>query len=235
MGDSILNYDIGFFCDFDGTISENDMIQQIMMHFVPDEAAPIIHKVLSRTLSVQEGVEALFGLIPSSKYPEVVQFAREATRIRPGFESFVEYCSANNWKFAVVSGGFDFFVEPAISAVRDQVDVYCNRIDRAGSRLKVIWDHPCDGLCDGGCGLCKPTVLQRYAKNVRQSVVIGDGVTDLKAAKLADYVFARSGLAKTLQDMRVPFSPFETFYDVLDEVKTGKLEVFQDVHSKHGS
>jgi 2-hydroxy-3-keto-5-methylthiopentenyl-1-phosphate phosphatase len=220
-----VNFD--FFCDFDGTISENDMIAQIMMEFAPDEAAPVIKRILAKELSVQAGVETLFGFLPSRKLPEIERFAIEATRIRPGFAEFVALCKQRGWRLTVVSGGFDFFVKAALKPHLQDIQVFCNRVDASGDYLKVVWDVACESPCTGGCGLCKPTVIRRVARPSAAKIVIGDSVTDLKAANLADYVFARDKLLVECQQRRYAHSPFETFFDIARVLGNPNSEVYQ--------
>jgi 2-hydroxy-3-keto-5-methylthiopentenyl-1-phosphate phosphatase len=205
----------GWFCDFDGTISENDMIREIMLHFVPEQTAPLIERVNRRELSVRAGVEAMFACIPSRWFDDVRAFAIRQTRIRDGFGLFVEAVTGSGHLLAVTSGGFDFFVEPALAPWRDKLTVYCNRIDASGEFLRVIWPHPCDAACRADCGLCKPSILRRHKPELAKAIVIGDGVTDYQAARLADFVFARSRLLDECRRQGLPHAPFDTFHDIL--------------------
>lgn len=201
-------------CDFDGTISERDMISAIMEAFVPEQSRPIIDRVQAGELSVRTGVEAMFSLIPSHLYDDVVAFARSHTMVREGFPQFIHTCGKLKWKVAVVSGGFNFFVDPVIHNVSTDVHIYRNRIDATGPFLRVEWGLVCDADCEGGCGLCKPSVIRRLCKDDTSVVVIGDGVTDFKAARMADYVFARASLLRMVVEEGIPNAPFETFDDI---------------------
>lgn len=216
-------------CDFDGTIAERDMISAIMREFAPRETAPLIEAVQAGQMSVKVGVEAMFRCIPSKRYEDVVQFARLHTVLRSGFHEFIHSCGQLGWKVAVVSGGFDFFVDPVIHNLSTPVDSYCNRIDHADSHLQVVWSVPCDDTCDGGCGLCKPSVMRRLQENETRFVVIGDGVTDFKAARLADYVFARDKLLDLVRAASIPASPFETFFDIEDAIADGGHQIYANV------
>lgn len=216
-------HEMGFFCDFDGTISENDMIGQIMRHFVPDEAAPIIAKVNGREISIRSGVEAMFALIPSARFEAVREFAVSTTQIRAGFDEFVRYAVARQLPIVIVSGGFDFFVEPALAPWRDRLTIYCNRIDTSGEQLRVLWPHPCDAACAADCGLCKPTILRQYRGNIRRPVVIGDGVTDFEAARRANFVYARASLLEECRRHDLPHHAYDTFHDVVAHLRSRAL------------
>lgn len=206
-------------CDFDGTIAESDMISAIIRKFAPGSGEPLIQAVLAGRISIKEGVESMFGLLPSSLYDDVVDFARSHTIVRKGFESFIHSCGQLSWDVAIVSGGFDFFVHPVIHSLFTPVDIYCNRVLHDGDWMRVSWGFICDEQCDGKCGLCKPSVMRELGQGDTQFVVIGDGVTDFKAAKLADYVFARSSLLNLVQSASISFSAFDTFYDIVREME----------------
>jgi 2-hydroxy-3-keto-5-methylthiopentenyl-1-phosphate phosphatase len=206
---------IAFYCDFDGTIAEKDMIGVIVKEFAPPEALDIVAEVNARRLSVREGVEAMFRRIPSRELPRMAEFARARTVVRAGFDAFVELCQRLGWRLTVVSGGFDFFVQPALSQYQETVQVFCNSLDDSGPYLEVRWRQTCDAECDGGCGLCKPSVIRSTARPGEQIVVIGDGVTDVKAARMADFVFARDKLLAECERLGLPHAAFATFYDII--------------------
>lgn len=210
---------VGIFCDFDGTISQRDLITTIGLEFGGTEARETIDKVQRRELSVREGVEGMFSAIPSHRMDEIVEFARRRTVVREGFYPFVDKVLDNGWLFAVVSGGFDFFVEPVIERYKSKIEVFCNHLNTTGEFLKVEWAVTCDSECDGNCGLCKPSVLRQFRERVSFEVVVGDGVTDLKAARLADYVFARDRLAQACEAEGIPYTSFETFCDMALQIE----------------
>lgn len=158
----------------------------------------------------------MFALIPSHRYRDIVDFAQRHTVIREGFPQFIHTCGQLGWKIAVVSGGFDFFVDPVIHSVSTDIAVYRNRIDASGPVLRVEWGLPCDGDCEGGCGLCKPSVIRQLCGGGEAVVAIGDGVTDFKVARMADYVFARSRLLDMVQEEGIPHAEFHTFHDIVD-------------------
>lgn len=212
-----------FYCDFDGTISETDLIVRIVKKFAPPQTQSIVDCVLAGTLTVQSGVAAMFATIPSYRLKEVIDYARETTRVRPSFTPFVRFLAEKHWPLTVVSGGFDFFVEPALDEVRSYVDVACNRIDASGTHLRIVWHTPCDVDCEGGCGLCKPTVIRQRSTPGTKNIVIGDGVTDLKAARLADYVFARDQLERVCQAESIAHARFDTFDDIARAIESGVL------------
>ena len=79
------------FCDFDGTITNNDNIIAIMKHFDPPGWSPSKDDILAQNISIREGVAKMCSLLPSVKKDEVVDYVLEQAEIREGFAEFVAY------------------------------------------------------------------------------------------------------------------------------------------------
>ena len=209
------------FCDFDGTISESDLIVSIARAFAPAAAAAVLPAVAAGALTVRAAVDAMIGAVPAAAFGRVRAFALAAVKIRPGFPEFVSLCADRGWPLFVVSGGFDFFVEPALAPYAGRLECFTNRVGERDGRLRVVWPHPCDELCAnrGGCGLCKPALLRRLAPPGALRVLVGDGVTDLPAARAADFIFARDRLLAECRRLGLAHAPFDTFCDIVSRLK----------------
>lgn len=214
---------IKIFCDFDGTITATDNIIAIMKHFVPDEATPIIQKILSKEISIKEGVAKMFALLPSSKKDDIISFLQENAIIREGFQQFMDYTRQKNIPFYVVSGGIDFFVEPMLAPFGPYENIYCNYSSFEGSHIEVLYPYTCDELCANyetqSCGCCKPTIMRQHTDDSFFNIVIGDSITDFEAAKQADLVIARDLLLENCDKEGLAYKPYTTFYDCIDIIE----------------
>lgn len=208
------------FCDFDGTITENDNIIQIMRHFNPPGWETIKNAILQERISIQEGVGQLFSLLSSTSKEEITNYAVHQAVIRPGFEEFIQYCQNNDIRLLITSGGIDFFVFPILSRYPiPKQDIYCNASDFSGTQIKIVWPYSCDPECKKNCGMCKPTILRSFSADEYIKIVIGDSITDLKAAELADLVIARDFLLKKSKERSLTYKEFVSFYDVIRILK----------------
>jgi 2-hydroxy-3-keto-5-methylthiopentenyl-1-phosphate phosphatase len=205
------------FCDFDGTITEKDNIVQIMKQFAPPEWEAIKDNILSQQVSIQAGVGEMFTLLPSDFKNNITDFVLTNAKIRDGFTDFVSYLRGNDIPFYVLSGGIDFFVHPLLEKLDIIDNVYCNGSDFSGKTIKILWPHSCDKQCSSGCGCCKPSIIRKFPAETYEKIVIGDSITDLAAARIADKVYARSFLLEKSREEELPYSSFETFYDILEE------------------
>ncbi|WP_227935104.1 2-hydroxy-3-keto-5-methylthiopentenyl-1-phosphate phosphatase [Alkalihalobacillus deserti] len=204
------------FCDFDGTITVNDNIVAIMKRFAPPEWEAIKDDVLAQRLSIQKGVGQFFRLLPSSLKEEMTEFILDDAKIRDGFGTFVEYTKKHDIDLIVVSGGMDFFVNPLLKSY--QLPIYCNQAKFNEEKIRVEWPHACDCHCTNECGCCKPSILRKIGEG-RFTIVIGDSITDLQAAKQADFVIARDFLLEKCQDLELPHASFQTFHEVIQILK----------------
>lgn len=209
------------FCDFDGTITENDNIIAIMKHFNPPGWDSIVQQILDKTISIQEGVGRLFALMPSSQKSDIMNYAINNARIRQGFDRLLAFCREQNIEFLVTSGGIDFFVYPLLAPFNlNEQQIFCNSSDFTGEHLQIGWPHPCDEACENGaCGMCKTKIIRSYPNDRYYRILIGDSITDFAGSKLVDTVFARSHLALELDKLGKPYFAYEDFDRVIDDLQ----------------
>ncbi|WP_144558122.1 2-hydroxy-3-keto-5-methylthiopentenyl-1-phosphate phosphatase [Shouchella miscanthi] len=208
------------FCDFDGTITTKDNIMAIMAAFAPPEWEKIKDDILAQKRSIRSGVGDMFHLIPSSKKEEIRAFVQQAT-IRSGFAAFVDETNRQNIPLHIVSGGIDFFVEPMLRGYSLNGELYCNGSDFSGDTIHITWPHACDQHCGNDCGCCKPSILRQYPEDSYYRIVIGDSITDLEAAKIADHVFVCGDyLEDKCKALHLPYTRFEQFHTVVDALQT---------------
>ncbi|WP_026566262.1 2-hydroxy-3-keto-5-methylthiopentenyl-1-phosphate phosphatase [Bacillus sp. UNC41MFS5] len=213
------------FCDFDGTVTESDNIIRMMEEFAPQGWEDIKDQILTRQISINEGVGKLFSLLPSQLEGELTAFAIEHAKIRPGFKEFVEFAHKEEIPLYIVSGGIDFFVNPILEKFGPFDGIYCNESDFSGERIKILWPNECDSLCDNNCGCCKPSIIRKLNhENDSFKIVIGDSVTDLEAAKHADFVLARDLLQEKCEEWGINHRGFSTFFECIEEIKK-RIEV----------
>jgi len=203
-------------CDFDGTITETDNIIAIMKEFAPPEWDALKNGVLSQEISIKEGVGKMFQLLPSSSKTQIVEFILQHAEIRPGFQDFVRYAKENNIPLYIVSGGIDFFVYPLLQGLVNEDQIYCNVANFSNEQIKIEWPNSCDEQCTNECGCCKPSLIRQLTNTNQKKIVIGDSITDLQAAKLADFVIARDLLLEKCKELQLPHQSFTTFFDVMD-------------------
>ena len=142
---------------------------------------------------------------------EVVAWALEEARIRPGFADFVRRAQAEGWGVHVVSSGFEELIRPLLEREGVEVELHANRVDARSDGWSVEWRYPDD--CDECGESCKRSLLPPG-----EVVYVGDGYSDRCAALAADRVFATSGLARYLTEQDAAFEAFSDFDDIAREL-----------------
>jgi len=208
------------FCDFDGTITQNDNIVAIMKHFNPPGWEELVQQLMDGKLSIRQTVGRMFAMLPTSRQTEIVDYAIRNATIRSGFGKFVDYCKQHDITLLITSGGIDFFIYPLLAPFPiPHAHIYSNASSFAGETIEILWPNACDEHCGNDCGMCKTTIIRSYDPARYHRMLIGDSVTDFAGAKLVDTVFARSHLIELCRELELPFYPFETFYDVMNHME----------------
>jgi 2-hydroxy-3-keto-5-methylthiopentenyl-1-phosphate phosphatase len=198
--------------DFDGTITEQDLLDTIAQTFGdPAVYEEVDHGLDEGRLPLREVITREFAPV-RRPLDEVVQWELDNVRVRPGFRELVEAAKEHDWRLTVVSSGFHELIEPIFEREGVVVDLHANRVDPRPDGWRVLWQYGDD--C-GTCGeSCKRSVAEELAGD-SELVYIGDGYSDRCAAELADRVFAIRGLARYLDERGIAYEPFEDFHDIL--------------------
>jgi 2-hydroxy-3-keto-5-methylthiopentenyl-1-phosphate phosphatase len=178
--------------DWDGTCTVSDSLVDAIAAF-GDEAV-----YARRFGSYGESLTAEVGTIRASA-SDVSAWAVGHVRVSPGLHELAE-----RFQPVIVSSGLPQLIAPVLEREGLELEVRSNDADPwpDGWRLRFRDDGPCPVCGD----MCK----RRSLPEGRPLVYVGDGVSDLCAARAADRVFARGWLATALN----PHERFETLADV---------------------
>lgn len=212
-------------CDFDGTISLKDVTNAIMDHFTgPGWRDSLLTEYRAGQINHFQIMSGLYGTL-KTPLPELLEFSQQATQLRSNFDKLVEFCRAQGYHLAVVSGGVDFYIRQHLPP-----DIpfysYLGQYDEAAQLWRVhLPDWPMVDLTAGQD--FKVRVLeelrQKYPTDT-PAVFIGDGRNDGPVAQHADQVFAVRGsyLTKILAKLNKPFTEFEDFAEVVAALQPKK-------------
>jgi 2-hydroxy-3-keto-5-methylthiopentenyl-1-phosphate phosphatase len=190
--------------DFDGTVTEDDLLDTIALTFGDPAVYQEVEDGLDAgTMPLREVITREFRPV-RAPLEEVVDWVLEHARVRRGFRQLVQEIQEAGWQVHIVSSGFHELIEPVLERERVDVELHANRVDARPDGWRVEWRYPDD--CDECGESCKRKLLPPgYV------VYVGDGYSDRCAALAADRVFARDGLARYLDERGVPYEPFEDF------------------------
>lgn len=208
--------------DFDDTVVLQNTARLVFERFASPEWRDREADYKMGKLTVEQFNAAALRTVTATR-DELRAFAAQAVTLRPGFLELLDWAHWNDWVPVIVSNGFDFYVD----AVLDNAGV--ERVARHAGRARfdyrwlVSYLSPRGVELEAGFKLSYAAAFQGMGDFV---AYIGDGASDVEAAKLAPVVFARSTLLERLQG-RDRVYPFETFHDVvqvLQRESTGWIE-----------
>src|SRR5262249_42512554 len=194
--------------DFDGTITEIDLLDEISRRFGdPHLFRELDASLDSGSLTLQEVITREFAPV-RAPLDEVVDWVLGSSRVRPGFGELVALARGRGWDVLVLSSGFHELIEPVLERERVEVDVLANRIDPRPTGWRVLWRD------ETVCAVCSEACKRRGLPAAQMTVYVGDGFSDRCAALAADRVFATRGLARYLDEVAHPYELFGDFFDV---------------------
>jgi 2-hydroxy-3-keto-5-methylthiopentenyl-1-phosphate phosphatase len=197
--------------DFDGTVTEQDLLDTIASRFGDHEVYREVDEGLDDgRLSLREVITREFEPV-RKPLEEIVAWELDNVSIRPGFRELVELAKQRGWRFVIVSSGFHELIEPILEHEGIDVELHANRVDPRPEGWRVLWQY--EETCDSCGESCKRSIVQEFAGE-GELVYVGDGYSDRCAAEASDRVFATKGLASYLDERDVPYERFDDFHDV---------------------
>ena len=187
-------------------------------------------QIKSGERSFRDVSEEMWGSL-DVPFEDGFEIMEKTLEIDPDFRQFHTYCVENEIPFNVISAG----LKPILRKVLDtflgeeqskHIDIVANEaeISEDGSNWKPLWRH------DTELGHDKALSVQEARADAELTcddgtipliVFIGDGVSDLAAAREADVLFARKGLRleEYCVENKIQYIGFDTFADIEKEIR----------------
>ncbi len=205
---------IRVFLDFDGTISQRDVGDEVVRHF--GEFEPLHSELLTGSMSVaqyyQRAVQSFSDLVTPDA---LLAFALEQ-ELDAGAGTLLRWLRSVEIPTYIVSDGFDIYIRPLLQTIEGgaELPVACNVLRWDGSVFMPEFPGASES-CSCFCASCKRNaVISRIAMD-DIVIYIGDGRSDTCAVQFADIVFAKGTLAAFCTEQGIPFHHYRSLYDVL--------------------
>lgn len=226
--------------DFDGTIFMQDTGHVLFDKFGcgSKKRQVLDEQIKTGERSFRDVSEEMWGSL-NVPFEDGFEVMEDSLDIDPDFRDFHAFCLAHDIPFNVISAG----LKPVLRRVLDaflgeeqsaHIDIVANDADIStdGSDWRVVWRHEGTALGhDKALSIQEARAAAEAALagddgTVPLIVFIGDGVSDLPAARQADVLFARRGLRleEYCQENDIAYVPFDTFADVRRELEAVMAE-----------
>jgi len=197
------------FCDFDGTISLADTVDELLERLALPAWQDIEARWEEGEIGSRECMAQQVKLIQGG-WP-AIESCLHHIKLDSTFKPFSQWCKQVGISLTVVSDGIDRVIETLLKREGIHVDgILANHlVENHDNTLSLEFPHaatktPCLS------GMCKCQVLENHGGKLIK-VVIGDGVSDYCWSENADMVFAKGKLKTHCEEKQIPYTPFSRF------------------------
>lgn len=219
--------------DFDDTIVIENTARLLFERFAAPGWPGLEAHYREGRLTVEQYNAAVLQTFEAPR-EELMEFTAAAVTVRPGFLELLDWAKWNDWLPVVVSNGFDFYVDAVLDGLGlDRLARHAGRT-RFDYRWQVAYYSPRGVVLEAAFKVSYAASFKNAGDFV---VYVGDGESDVEAARLAPVVFARETLLARLDAVHPRLYPFETFHDVVavaDREARGWLESFSSTTAGAG-
>lgn len=220
MGISLMKGRI-IFCDFDGTITHQDIGNIILNRFSHLKWDSLDKEFISGKIGSMCAYQKIAPHIQGAR-KDIEDFIRDNFDVDEAFPRFVQNCYSFGDTPVILSDGFDIYIQILLQkrALENKIPYKANRWSFKDGRVHLSFPYynPDCEISGGKCGNCKLSHLieVKREKNTRYGkiVYIGNGYSDRCPIDQADLVLAKDGLKDYCLNSGIEFLSFNNFQDV---------------------
>ena len=199
-------------CDFDGTITEEDMSFLLLDTFAGEDWRRLLAEYREGKISVGYFNTRAFTLIKADKQT-LLRLIRSKVKIRAGFRELLDYCHEKGFRFVIVSNGLDFYIRAILGDIgMDNIEVLSAQTHFGPEGIEVKYVGPAGNQVQDGF---KEAYTRLFLGKGNRIVYVGNGVSDALPAKLAYHIFATDELLDRCKEMNLDCTPFVDLNDVV--------------------
>lgn len=206
-----------FISDFDGTLTKKDFYKIISDEYLKEECRELYKDWRNKKIKDVDYLGYVFEHIGRSEeeiYEDIMKISLDAYA-----KEFIAQIKVLGGDFAVVSAGTSYYIEKVFEkqGIND-VDIYSNKGVFKDKGIHFVLDESNEFYSDI-YGIDKMKVVQKLKGKYDKIFYAGDSEPDLKAALIADAVFAKGSLPELLKEHGKEFIRFDSFSEILSKVK----------------
>ncbi len=205
------------YCDFDATVTNNDLWHLLFTKYGKPEAFTIWKEFGRGKMTASECIAFACSTVSRIDRAEAEALFTQET-IRPGFKEFTEFLSEKGIELSIVSDGFSCYIRPILEANDLLVPYHANDIEITDEgELSIDFKNGRESC--RACAACKCGHIISTSGDDDTIVYVGDGYSDVCPIEISDIVFARDTLLRTCGEKGIPHHPFNDFFQVREILK----------------
>ena len=206
-------------CDFDGTITEEDVSFLLLDTFADGDWRQLLAEYMEGKIPVGAFNRRAFAMVKTDR-PTLTDFVLKSDRVkvRPGFDELLNYCSRKGLEFVIVSNGLIFYIEAILESLGIKgIEVFAAQNQFSPKGVKVQYIGPDGSEMDAGFKEAHTELLVKRGYSV---IYIGNGVSDIFPSRRAIRVFATGDLLRRCREEKLECMPFNDLNDVVRGLET---------------
>jgi len=201
-----------FQCDFDGTLTEEDVSFLILDAFATGDWRQLLTQYREGKIPVGRFNTKAFAMVKADK-PTLLQFVRSKARIRAGFHELLAYCHRQGFEFVIVSNGLDFYINTILKDMGiDNIQVFAAQTRFIANGIDVRYIGPKGNQLEDNF---KDAYVSLFLGRGYRLIYAGNGISDVSPARQAHHIFATGELLTCCQEMNLNCTPFIDLNDVI--------------------
>lgn len=199
-------------CDFDGTITEEDMGFLLLDSFASKDWRRLLTEYREGRMSVGRFNTSAFTMVKADRQT-LLNFVSSKAKVRAGFDELLAYCRRKGFRFVIVSNGLVFYIEAILRHIGiDNIDILAAKADFTSNGVDTKYIGPEGNLLQDGF---KEAYIRLFLSKGYRVVYIGNGISDTLPARQAHHIFATGELLTYCKETHLDYTPFTDLNDVV--------------------
>jgi len=199
-------------CDFDGTITEEDMGFLLLDSFASEDWRQLLTEYRAGRMSVGYFNTRAFATVKADRQT-MLKFVRGKVKIRAGFHELVTCCRRKGFRFVIVSNGLVFYIEAILRDTGvDNIDILAAQTKFTPEGIEAKYIGPEGNQIQDGF---KEAYIRSFLRKGYRLAYIGNGISDTLPAKQAHHIFATGELLTYCKETNLKCTPFVDLNDVV--------------------
>ena len=199
-------------CDFDGTITEEDVSFIMLDTFADGDWRQMLRQYQEGKISVGRFNTDAFAMVKADR-KSLLKVATSTVKIRPGFHDFVDCCRRQGYRLVIVSNGLDFYIEAILKDIGlADIEVFAAQTRFHPDGLKVQYLGPDGNHLEDNF---KGAHVNSFLGAGYRIIYLGNGTSDLAPARQCHHIFATGNLLTHCKETKLSCTPFTNFNEVV--------------------
>lgn len=225
-----------FLCDFDGTVTKEDVVDRVLEEFADPAWIDIERSWVNGEIGSRDCLAMQARLIKAKEH-DLLDFV-EGIAIDETFVDFAGYCKRNAIEISILSDGIDLFIESILNRHGlNDIRVFANGLGSINGSYEMVFPYLRED-CLNKAGICKCKMMEELSTPDGINVLVGDGRSDFCLARKADLTFAKSALLDFCRVEKIPHIEHREFRDVIEWVRSQRGQrgsvASQRTFTRHG-